>query len=167
MYRPPCKEHDTHHTMYSLTPHCRRYVRSRGTRLPHYHNVTALHIACTTGHPETVEVLLASGASARDPDARGRTPLHTAAEFGNVKAARLLLQAGDAVTLQPDHVGKPAALFSRTPEMTRLLLPDLRPEMHPQFYSSATTFLDLPTHADFVGALHSKAQTFFHWPSAT
>eukprot|EP00438_Fugacium_kawagutii_P001084 Skav236107 [mRNA] locus=scaffold1166:365205:380963:+ [translate_table: standard] len=53
---------------------------------------TALRRACSSGHPEVVELLLRAGASQK-ADRYGRSPLFCCCQVGNLKLAKLLLDA--------------------------------------------------------------------------
>jgi ankyrin repeat protein len=53
---------------------------------------TPLHLACSVGHFEAVDVLLNNGATVNVADKFGQTPLHIAAAKGRVHVVRLLLQ---------------------------------------------------------------------------
>lgn len=52
---------------------------------------TALHVAVSTGHPETVRILLEGGANVNKPDAKGRTAITLAEHQGNKCIYDLLL----------------------------------------------------------------------------
>ncbi|KAL8103455.1 hypothetical protein AgCh_027875 [Apium graveolens] len=52
---------------------------------------TALHLAVSTGHPETVRILLEGGANVNKPDAKGRTAITLAEHQGNKCIYDLLL----------------------------------------------------------------------------
>lgn len=55
---------------------------------------TALHVACETGHWETVDLLISRGASREARDNSGRTPLHQAAVHRHTELVKVLLEAG-------------------------------------------------------------------------
>lgn len=55
---------------------------------------TAAHWAATHGREDTLQALIAAGASAKSRDADGRTPLHYAARAGSLPCVRLCLRAG-------------------------------------------------------------------------
>ena len=71
---------------------------------------TPLHVACTAGRCECVEMLLAAKASVHATDESELTPLHRASASGNVPTMEVLLRAGalvNATTLDahtPLHV---------------------------------------------------------------
>lgn len=68
--------------------------------------VSPLHLACLLGKKEIVEWLLAAGIDVNTADRRiGLTPLFYAAQKGDVKLAKLLLQHG-ADPLAKDRAGK-------------------------------------------------------------
>jgi len=69
-----------------------------------------LHDAVYHWNPALIEKLVSSGANVDTLDPEGRTPLHVAADIGNVYAARALLAHGaqpnaqDATGLTPLHI---------------------------------------------------------------
>eukprot|EP00929_Paragymnodinium_shiwhaense_P054920 TRINITY_DN27529_c0_g1_i2.p1 TRINITY_DN27529_c0_g1~~TRINITY_DN27529_c0_g1_i2.p1 ORF type:complete len:141 (-),score=33.95 TRINITY_DN27529_c0_g1_i2:151-573(-) len=68
-----------------------------------------IHTAAAEGRVEEVQELLAQGASVNEPNFRGSTPLHCAAEFGNYECVAVLLQAGADVDAVVSSRGNTAA----------------------------------------------------------
>lgn len=65
----------------------------------------ALMLALERGHPELAQPLLAAGSATDFKDATGYTPLHLAAEQGQVEAVRALLGAGADPGADPNASG--------------------------------------------------------------
>ena len=91
--------------------------------------VTDLHAAVRNGDLQTLRKLLdptpglANARSETDP--RGTYPLHVAAEFGQIEAAKLLLESGADVSLldtENDAIALSWAVFFGRPGVTRVLL---------------------------------------------
>jgi hypothetical protein len=74
---------------------------------------TAAWVAADTNKPECLTRLLSVGADLGKPDARGYTPIFSAATRGHEACVRVLLEAGVDPT-RPPNVG----MFSRTPLQT-------------------------------------------------
>eukprot|EP00037_Helgoeca_nana_P012256 m.111001 g.111001 ORF g.111001 m.111001 type:complete len:357 (-) comp21347_c0_seq2:407-1477(-) len=74
---------------------------------------TAAWVAADTNKPECLTRLLSVGADLGKPDARGFTPIFSAATRGHEACVRVLLEAGVDPT-RPPNVG----MFSRTPLQT-------------------------------------------------
>ncbi|SEJ21331.1 ankyrin repeat domain-containing protein [Frateuria terrea] len=81
-------------------------------------DTTALMVAAALGYPEIAEHLLAGGADIHAADARGRSALHAAAQFGfehndSLRARRLfdVLLKHDADVNRADHEGKTPLLL--------------------------------------------------------
>jgi len=92
-------------------------------------NVTKLHDAVKRGDLVSVKGLLDENrdlANSRSKtDARGTTPLHVAAEFGQGGAARVLLEYGADVSLldsENDAIALGWAAFFGRPEVVTVLL---------------------------------------------
>ena len=51
---------------------------------PNYDGRTALHLACSNGHLDTVKMLIQHGASVHVQDSFHQTPLHNAIHFKSV-----------------------------------------------------------------------------------
>jgi len=96
---------------------------------------SALHIAMlsTKVHPEEknaevhevfgllgIEALIKAGADVSAKNEDGKTPLHKAAVFGNLKGAILLIEAG-ANLMKKDNFGKTPLDYARSTMMTKLL----------------------------------------------
>ena len=91
--------------------------------------VTKLHSAIKQGDLVGMKALLEENRelvnSRSETDARGTYPLHVAAEFGQVDAARLLLKYGADVTLldlENDAIALGWAAFFGRPEVVAVLL---------------------------------------------
>jgi ankyrin repeat protein len=69
-------------------------ARSISLNLQDLKGTTALHLAATSGRPESVKILLQAGADPCIRDARGRNALHFAAEFEENSNARKVLRRG-------------------------------------------------------------------------
>ena len=98
--------------------------------------VAALHVACACADPTSVGVLLSAGA---DPnrvarDTSGRRPLHFAAEAGQPRCVRLLLQARAIAEPppQPPFHSPP----STAPFHSRIPQPHSTARLHRPFYIS-------------------------------
>ena len=61
---------------------------------------TMLHLACGTGGPELLGLLIRLGAMLEARDKNGSTPLHIAAHWGKVENLELLLANGASVTIK-------------------------------------------------------------------
>jgi len=92
-------------------------------------NVTRLHDAVKRGDLVSVKALLDENRglanSKSETDARGTTPLHVAAEFGQASAARMLLDYGADVSLldSENHaIALGWAAFFGRPEVVAVLL---------------------------------------------
>lgn len=92
-------------------------------------NVTTLHDAVKRGDVVGVKTLLEENRglanSKSEADARGTTPLHVAAEFGQAGAARMLLDYGADVSLldsENDAIALGWAAFFGRPEVVAVLL---------------------------------------------
>ncbi len=68
---------------------------------------TALDAAVAANHADVVRVLLAAGASANARDASDYTPLHKAAQNGNLEIVRMLLEHGADATAVRKGGGAP------------------------------------------------------------
>ena len=76
---------------------------------PLINGLTALHLAASFNHVETVAFLLASGANPRETQRQGQTPLHLAAYNGHIQVMRLLIAKGSPLGL-PDKATKATPL---------------------------------------------------------
>ncbi len=84
-----------------------------------------LHLAVIHKHPELVGKMLEAGAHVNLPDAKGFTALHEAAEAGDAKMARLLIEGGaDVAKSQQLHRATPLiiAIKANAKEVVDLLL---------------------------------------------
>ena len=84
-------------------------------------SLTALHAAACHGHAGAVRVLMARGADADRPDAKGQLPLVQAAQAGSRDSARALLEGG-AKPNSRDASGQTALIVAENAEVVRLLL---------------------------------------------
>jgi ankyrin repeat protein len=92
-------------------------------------SVTKLHDAVKRGDLASVKALLEENRdlanSRSETDARGTTPLHVAAQFGQAEAARMLLEYGADVSLldsENDSIALCWAAFFGRPEVVAVLL---------------------------------------------
>jgi len=83
-----------------------------------HHAILPLERGC---HNEIVALLLRYGADVNIQDARKRTPLHRAAQFGCIKAVRLLLDGGADATAVDKNGWTPADRAAGHQEMVSLL----------------------------------------------
>ncbi|XP_064081220.1 transient receptor potential channel pyrexia-like isoform X1 [Macrobrachium nipponense] len=75
----------------------------------------------SSGTPKCVQLLLDEGSLCNVSDKKDRTPLHFAAQFGNVIATKVLLKFG-ASTTNIDDSGRTPLSLATVPEVARLLL---------------------------------------------
>ena len=69
---------------------------------------TPLHVACSLGHADCVEVLLNSGAAVDvKRDADGWTPLHCSCEKGELDCVKLLLDSGASLEVEDKYGDTP------------------------------------------------------------
>eukprot|EP01088_Endostelium_zonatum_P001747 TRINITY_DN1209_c0_g3_i2.p1 TRINITY_DN1209_c0_g3~~TRINITY_DN1209_c0_g3_i2.p1 ORF type:complete len:429 (-),score=121.70 TRINITY_DN1209_c0_g3_i2:97-1383(-) len=61
---------------------------------------TALHLACSNGSLDVIQILLEQGADVNKQDDNGNTPLHAAVGDGNIECCRLLLDAKADINVQ-------------------------------------------------------------------
>lgn len=73
---------------------------------------TALHNACMHGCSDFVQCLLDAGADVNSELLNGRTPLHIAAEHGNLQAAACLLKHPDTKRSVKDGFGASPLLLA-------------------------------------------------------
>lgn len=92
----------------------------------HGSNLNPLMVACGLGFPGIVEQLLNAGADIHTFDSSlGASPLHKAAQSGNVDVARLLLDRGAFINIQSAATGHTPlidAVWSKKVGMARFLL---------------------------------------------
>jgi ankyrin repeat protein len=69
---------------------------------------------------ETLAHLLKAGAKVSGMDSQGRTPLHIAAKFDNVRAAEILIKEG-AKVMPRDRTGKTPLDYAESAPMIMLL----------------------------------------------
>ncbi|KAI0989606.1 hypothetical protein GJ496_007015 [Pomphorhynchus laevis] len=81
-----------------LLAHCKKAIeRNDGSIMnpvDHKTNATVLHIAAAKGYDDVLEILLDAGCNPNFKDADGWTPLHAAAHWDNIEAAKALMRAG-------------------------------------------------------------------------
>lgn len=84
------------------------------------HGRTLMYLACKSGFPYVVEVLLEKGSEINEVQKDGSTPLHVAAYFGHTEVVDLLLQNG-ARTHIKNRWGHTALEESKTTEIRNML----------------------------------------------
>jgi len=120
--------------------------------------LTALHRAAGLGDRAAVRGLLARGADPVVLDSRaGASPMHHAAQSGNVEVARLLLDAGAFLNLQAPKNGVTplmAAVWYRKPDLVAFLLqqPEINIELRAMFGATAAELIGFGARADDVSA---------------
>ncbi len=82
---------------------------------------SALVLAASQGHTETVRLLLAHGADINSSNIHGETALIRAVSEGKEQAVGALLESGAEINLIPYH-GEAALLHARNVQMARLLI---------------------------------------------
>ncbi|PPJ50203.1 hypothetical protein CBER1_05203 [Cercospora berteroae] len=82
---------------------------------------TALHNACQSATGAVVHMLIVAGADANGELLNGRTPLHVAAEFGNVDAAEFLLETSGIKRSVKDRFGNTPLLIAAQKSKTRIV----------------------------------------------
>lgn len=90
-----------------------------------YTRRTALHVACSVGNVELVDVLLAAGADDTTVDHNGATVLHFSCSRGSVELIQLLLERGankDQLTVQEAHAPLHSACAAGNLEVMRVLI---------------------------------------------
>ena len=113
-------------------------------RQPELFSIPPLHVACSSGHLDLVELLVESGADVDEPYQQRWTPLHAALTEGRGDIVRFLLDAGAKTT--PD-IGNPSTLLNLSAargdlELTRLLIErgaSPRTTFTPVLYSAAAS----------------------------
>lgn len=88
---------------------------------------TALHWACASGYPTTLQLLVRFGANIHARDKSGETPLHKAAWRGSVECVQALLALG-ADRAAVNGAGKTALDLCRVRDVRRLLVPPVEVE---------------------------------------
>ena len=123
--------------------------------------LTALYRAAGLGDRAAVRGLLARGADPVVLDSRsGASPMHHAAQSGNVEVARLLLDAGAFLNLQAGDTPKNgvtplmAAVWYRKPDLVAFLLqqPEINIELRAMFGATAAELIGFGARADDVSA---------------
>jgi len=79
---------------------------------PDFAGTTALHFAAANGYMSILNQLLSKGADAKKRDAKGQTPLHIAAQFGEKEAAELLMKKFPEIVNERDNKGQTALSIS-------------------------------------------------------
>ncbi|KJE88416.1 hypothetical protein CAOG_00074 [Capsaspora owczarzaki ATCC 30864] len=115
-----------------------------------YDQRTALHVACSMGHPSLVMVLLSCGASIYNKDRYGQTPVDNARTFGHEKLATWVAAEGERIaaskrrpiqrgrsTRQLKVVAAPAAV-EQDEKAESIELIALQKSRNPQFQRKAT-----------------------------
>ncbi|KAJ3117692.1 hypothetical protein HK098_006135 [Nowakowskiella sp. JEL0407] len=72
---------------------------------------TLLMIACQSGNPDVISLLIEYGASMSATTQSGKTPLSLAVSFGNLKAVEILLKHGAPID-QPDQGGSTPLMWA-------------------------------------------------------
>ncbi|XP_039266444.2 ankyrin repeat and SOCS box protein 12-like isoform X1 [Styela clava] len=85
---------------------------------------TALWIAASLGHTETVEALCECGADLEIPDIKGQTPLLAASKYNKTECVSVLLKAGANPEGSTENICSPIHMAARSnyPNVLRLLI---------------------------------------------
>lgn len=67
----------------------------RGRNNGEYQDASLLHVACGDNNIFCINVLMKNSCSSKPVDAKGRTPIHWAAVYGSIEAAKRLLASDD------------------------------------------------------------------------
>lgn len=128
------------------------------------HGRTALHRAAGLGDRAAVRALLRGGADPTVLDSRmGASPLHHAAQSGDVEVGTMLLDAGAFLNLQaPTHGVTPlmAAVWFRKPDFAAFLLrrPGINTELRSGFGAIAAELVGFGAGPDDEGAQRQDDQ---------
>lgn len=104
-----------------------RQLLDSGSKIDHqdHEGHSAMHWAAAKGHLEVVKLLAGNRSNINIQDNRHKTPLILAVEHGQYATAAYLLSMGTIKVNHRDHTGNTAlhwAIYSRSPELTKLLL---------------------------------------------
>ena len=117
---------------------------------------TALHYAALANNPESIRILLESGADKECPNTNGKSPLLLAAREGRAKAVAALIQAGSQVNTADHSAHTPLmhAAYRGHLEIVELLLKGgAEVNANDRYHRTALMLATEKAHAEIVDTL--------------